>query len=145
MRVIISISLVILTTLMSCDTSKKTIAMNKENQDITGSYTVLTMHNIDAMTIAPQFSFYAKDNSFRGNTGCNSVFGSFSSEGQEIVLNDLAVSEMYCDGEGIMEIERAFLNILKNIGSYKLTEETLIFYAKDTNEVLLEASIGITK
>src|SRR5690554_2699405 len=145
MRVIISLSVLILVTFMSCDTSKKSLAMDKVSQELTGSYTVLKMHDINTMTIAPQFSFYAKDNSFRGNTGCNSVFGSFSSKGQEIVLSDLAVSEMYCDGEGIMETERAFLNILKNTGSFKLKEETLIFYAKDTNEVLLEASIGITK
>ena len=80
------------------------------------------MHDINTMTIAPQFSFYAKDNSFRGNTGCNSVFGTFSSEGQEIELTDLAVSEMYCDDEGVMDVERAFLDVLKNTGSYKITE-----------------------
>src|SRR5690554_1188488 len=121
MRVIISLSVLILATFMSCDTSKKSLSMDKVSQDLTGSYTVLKMHDNTAMTIAPQFSFYAKDNSFRGNTGCNSVFGTFSSEGQEIILTDLAVSEMYCDDEGVMDVERAFLDILKNAGSYKLT------------------------
>jgi|SRR5690554_597521 len=145
MRVIISLSVLILVTFMSCDTSKKSLAMDKVSQELTGSYTVLKMHDINTMTIAPQFSFYAKDNSFRGNTGCNSVFGTFSSEGQEIELTDLAVSEMYCDDEGVMDVERAFLDVLKNTGSYKITEKSLILYSKEGNEVLLEASIGTTK
>lgn len=145
MRVFISLSVLILITVIGCNTSKKTLNMNKANQELTGSYTVLTMHDAAPKTNAPKFSFYAKDNSFQGNTGCNSVFGTYNSEGQNLDLSELAVSEMYCAEEGVMETERTFLDILNNTGSYKITENTLIFYAKEGSEVLLEASIGTTK
>lgn len=128
---------------MGCDTTKKTLAMDQQN--LTGSYTVKTMNNIVPMTIAPKFSISMEDNSFRGNTGCNSVFGNFSSENQNIDLSQLAVSEMYCSEEGVMETERKFLDILNNTGSYEIKDSTLIFYSKEDKKILLEASIGTTR
>lgn len=128
-------------TFVSCNTIKPT-AMTI--QDLTGSYTVKTINNKEVKTVVPKFSFTGEDRSINGRTGCNSFFGEIELDGNAMQINQMGVSEMYCPDEGVMEMERDFLEALQNTRSFDLRDNTLIFYS-DSGRKILEATRGITQ
>lgn len=123
----------------SCDETKKVIDV-AGNVQLTGSYTVSAINGkkIESTT-NPTFSMSAIDNSFRGTSGCNSIFGEYKLDMYAISFDNLAVSEKYCAEKEIMKTERDFLDALNNIGSYALENGILTFYSKKDRSVLLSA------
>lgn len=141
MKTLATLSLLIFTILFtSCDETKKVIGV-AENVQLTGSYTVTAINGKKLTdTTNPTFTLSALDNSFRGTTGCNSVFGNYSLDIYSITFGDLAVSEKMCTDNKIMETERNFLDALKNTGSYALENGVLTLYSKTDRSVLLSAT-----
>lgn len=140
MKTLATVSLFIIAVLFtSCDETKKVIDVAGSVQ-LTGSYTVTALNGKKlAHTTNPTFSMSALDNSFRGTTGCNSVFGNYTIDLYTINFGDLAVSEKYCADKELMKTERDFLNALNNTGSYAIDNGILTFYSKTDRSVLLSA------
>lgn len=123
-----------------CDETKKVIDA-AGNVQLTGNYTVTEINGQKpGGTVVPTFSLSAVDNSFRGTTGCNSVFGSYTLDLYAINFGDLAVSAKECAEKDIMKNERNFLDALNNTGSYDVQNSVLTFYSKTDRSVLLKAS-----
>lgn len=143
MKTLVTLSLVFATLVFtSCDETKKVIDV-AGNVQLTGSYTVTALNGRKLTTeTIPTFTLSALDNSFRGTTGCNSVFGNYTLELYAISFNDLAVSEKYCDEKTTMKTEGDFLEALKNTGSYSLENNSLTFYSKTDRSPVLRASKG---
>lgn len=141
MKTLATLSLLLFSVIFtSCDETKKVIDIAGSVQ-LTGSYTVTTIDgNTLGKTTSPTFTMSALDNSFRGNTGCNSVFGNYSIDLFTINFGDLAVSERYCAEEKIMETERDFLNALNKAGSFSLQNEVLTLYSNTDKSILLLAT-----
>jgi len=141
MKTLATLSLLLFSVIFtSCDETKKVIDVAGSIQ-LTGSYTVSAIDgNTLVKTTNPTFTMSALDNSFRGNTGCNSAFGNYTIEQFIIDFSDLAVSERYCSEEKIMETERNFLNALNKAGSYSLQNEVLTLYSKTDKSILLLAT-----
>ena len=79
----------------------------------------------------------ALDKTVRGNTGCNSFFGSYALDLYALSFSDIGNTEMACD-QPIMDVENAFLNALRNTGSYGLENSMLTLYSKtDRSELLI--------
>jgi heat shock protein HslJ len=73
---------------------------------------------------APSAEFSAEE--VRGSAGCNTYFGSYTVNGSEIRISDLAHTEMWCsDPEGVMDQDQAFLAALASVASYRLAGERL--------------------
>ncbi|WP_310991503.1 META domain-containing protein [Aequorivita marina] len=140
MKLFASLSLLICTLIFTgCDETKKVIDV-AGNIQLTGNYTVSAINGAKLTnTKAPTFSLSAADNSFRGTTGCNSVFGDYTLDMYTINFENVAVSEKYCSDKGIMKTERNFLDALNNTGSFALENGTLTFYSKADRSVLLSA------
>ena len=141
MKTLATLSLLIFTVIFtSCDETKRVIDVAGSVQ-LTGSYTVSSLNgNTLTNTTNPTFSLSALDNSLRGTTGCNSVFGNYTIDLYAISFNDLAVSEKACLGTNIMNTERDFLDALNNTGSYGLENGILTFYSKTDRSALLSAT-----
>lgn len=123
-----------------CDETKKVIDVAGSVQ-LTGSYTVNSINGKKLEnTTNPTFTLSALDNSFRGTTGCNSVFGNYTLDLYSINFGDLAVSEKMCTDKNIMNTEKDFLNALNNTGSYGLQNGVLTLYSKTDRSVLLTAT-----
>ncbi|PHR10546.1 MAG: hypothetical protein COA40_13875 [Aequorivita sp.] len=123
-----------------CDETKKVIDVAGSVQ-LTGSYTVNSINGKKLEnTTNPTFTLSAIDNSFRGTTGCNSVFGNYTIDLYSINFGDLAVSEKMCMDKNIMNTERDFLNALNNTGTYGLQNGVLTLYSKTDRSVLLSAT-----
>lgn len=141
MKTLATLSLLVCTLIFTgCDETKRVIDV-AGNVQLTGSYTVSALSGKKVATNPnPTFSLSALDNSFRGTSGCNSVFGDYKLDMYAISFDNLAVSEKYCAEKGIMDTERDFLNALNNTGSYALENNILTFYSKTDRSVLLTAT-----
>lgn len=128
---------------MSCDETKKVIDV-AGNVQLSGKYNVT---EIDGSTIsenAPYISFFALDKTIRGNTGCNSYFGSYTLDLYALSFSDIGSTEMACDPP-IMEVENTFLSALNNTGSYEIQNRVLTLYSKTDRTVLLKATKEVTE
>ncbi len=126
-------SLVILS---SCDETKKVIDV-AGNVHLTGNYTITSMGGSTISDNAPTITFVALDKTIRGNTGCNSFFGSYTLDLYALSFSDIGSTEMACD-QPIMDIENQFLNALRDTGSYDLENSILTLYSKaDRSELLI--------
>ena len=73
----------------------------------------------------PQIVFRSADNKFNGNTGCNSMAGTYElKEDNRILLTGIISTKMACMNN--MELESQFLNALEQADNYTLTADTLI-------------------
>lgn len=140
MKTLATLTILVCTLLFSgCDETKKVIDV-AGNVQLTGSYTVTALNGKKlANTTNPTFTLSALDNSFRGTTGCNSVFGNYTIDLFAINFGDLAVSEKMCMDKNIMGTEMDFLNALKEAGSYTLENNILKIFSKYDQSVLLSA------
>ncbi len=141
MKTLATLSLLIFAVIFtSCDETKKVIDVAGSVQ-LTGNYTVSTINGKKLVnTTNPTFTLSALDNSFRGTTGCNSVFGNYTIDLYAINFGQLAVSEKMCMDKNIMKTERDFLDALNNTGSYALENNVLTLYSKTDRSVLLSAT-----
>lgn len=140
MRTIATFTIIFALILTSCDETKKVIDVAGSVQ-LTGNYIVTAIDGKKLTTeTTPTFSLSALDNSFRGTTGCNSVFGNYTIDLYAINFGDLAVSERFCAEKEIMKTERDFLDALNNSGSYGLENNVLTLYSKTDRSVLLKAT-----
>ena len=140
MRTIATLTMIFALILTSCDETKRVIDVAGSVQ-LTGNYSVTAIDGkkLTAET-PPTFSLSALDNSFRGTTGCNSVFGNYTIDLYAINFGDLAVSERFCAEKEIMKTERDFLDALNNSGSYALENNVLTLYSKTDRSVVLKAT-----
>lgn len=122
-----------------CDETKRVIDVAGSVQ-LTGNYTVSAIKG-EKITSSPSptFTLSALDNSFRGTSGCNSVFGNYTIDLYAINFDNLAVSEKFCAEKDIMKTEGEFLDALNNTGSYSLENNVLTLYSKNDRSVVLSA------
>lgn len=140
MKTIATLTMIFSLILTGCDETKRVIDVAGSVQ-LTGNYSVSAINGKKLTTETnPTFSMSALDNSFRGTTGCNSVFGNYTLDLYAIDFGNLAVSEMYCAEKEVMKTERDFLDALNNTGSYAIENNVLTLYSKTDRSVLLKAS-----
>ncbi|AFL81000.1 heat shock protein [Aequorivita sublithincola DSM 14238] len=140
MKTLATLSLLLFTVIFtSCDETKKVIDVAGSVQ-LTGNYTVSAINGKKLEnTTNPTFTLSALDNSFRGTTGCNSVFGNYTIDLYAINFGQLAVSEKMCMDKSIMKTERDYLDALNNTGSYAIANGVLTLYSKTDRSVLMSA------
>jgi heat shock protein HslJ len=67
-----------------------------------------------------------KDGQVHGLSGCNSYFGSYQPNGNEISISQLVSTEMACmDPEGIMQQEQEYLAFLSEVVAFTLEDNQL--------------------
>ena len=123
---------------VSCDETKKVIDV-AGNVQLSGAYKVSSIDNKAVTEGGPTFNFFALDKTIKGNTGCNSFFGNYTLDLYAISFDDIGSTEMACD-QPIMDIENAFLNGLRNAGSYALENSVLTIYSKADRSILMVAT-----
>ncbi|MAO08238.1 MAG: hypothetical protein CL596_05960, partial [Alteromonas sp.] len=131
--------LILLTTVLfiSCDETKKVIDA-AGNVQLSGTYNVVTVGGETVQNNNPYITFTALDKAINGNTGCNSFFGKYTLDLYALSFMDIASTEKACD-QPIMDVENAFLQALRNTGSYQIQDGVLTLYSKNDRAVLLTA------
>ncbi|NNM23623.1 MAG: META domain-containing protein [Flavobacteriaceae bacterium] len=123
--------------LTACDETKKVIDV-AGNVQLSGAYKVSSINNSAISENNPTINFVALDKTVRGNTGCNSFFGKYSLDLYALSFSEIGSTEMACD-QPIMDVENAFMNAMRNTGSYDLENSVLTFYSKADRSVLMVA------
>jgi len=68
----------------------------------------------------------------QGSAGCNSYFGDYEVDGNDISFSAIGNTEMYCmEPEGVMDQETDYLTILRDSQSFKVTDGKLEITAGD--------------
>lgn len=132
------ISLFAMLLFISCDETKKVIDA-AGNVQLSGNYTVSDIGGVGVSANAPTITFFALDKEIKGNTGCNSFFGNYAIDLYKLTFSEIASTEMACD-RPIMRNENAFLQALRDTGSYTLQDNVLTLYSKTDRSVLLTAN-----
>ena len=74
-----------------------------------------------------------------GSAGCNSYFGMYQINGQNITTSQIGATEMYCDEPaGLWEQEVFFLETLGDAQRYELSEGRLMIFRSDGEALTFE-------
>jgi heat shock protein HslJ len=142
MRILFSLfTLIILTE--SCNSSKEVIETttiknsNNVQNTLSGSYIITQIRNNTSISPKLIISFDNKSNKVTGFAGCNSFFGSYTTQGAGITFSSIASSKKFCGNE-INTIEKDFLNALHTANTFTVKNTVLFLLENDTT--LLKAS-----
>ncbi len=117
-----------------------------EPVSLTGAWTLTSYGPTDTPTLAveganAELTFNA-DGTVSGSSGCNSLNGDYSVEGDQVTFGAIVSTRMACDG-AIMAQEAAVLNVLTGTASYKV-EGDLLTITKDSNVLVLTRGVEST-
>lgn len=68
---------------------------------------------------------FGQDGAVHGSGGCNNFHGTYTVSGDALGFSPLATTMMYCEQEGIMNQESAFLSRLEDAASFSVDEGQL--------------------
>jgi len=132
------ITIVVAALLISaCDGTKKTID-GAGNVHLSGAYRISSISNKAVSENVPTINFIALEKTIHGNTGCNSFFGNYTIDHSALSFNDIRSTEIACE-QAIMDVENAFLQALRNTGSYDIENSVLTLYSKNDRSIILVA------
>lgn len=75
----------------------------------------------------PTISF--EDGQVSGTAGCNSYGGGYEVDGEKISFGAMFMTEMWCEGDGLMDQESTYLALLGQAESYQVVDGVLTIYA----------------
>lgn len=127
------------TLILSCSSSGE--KNTKSDSPLTGTKWVLKVLNDKNIsppdsTKAPFIILSKVDSKLNGNGGCNTIFSTYTLDGDKLKFGVIASTEMYCDQ---MEPETEFTKALSNIVRYKINGTNLNLYNSDKVAAKLEA------
>lgn len=70
-----------------------------------------------------------------GHSGCNSYGAAYEIDGDTLELEDLMSTMMYCQAEGVMDQETAYLLFLSQVRSYAIIDGALYLSRGDGGEL----------
>ena len=125
-KLILSTSIAASVFFLGC-TTPNTNETIKPNVSLTNTYfKALSLNGAKAEVFGKEayIRFDTKD-SITGNLGCNSFFGSFTTQDKNISFENVGSTKMMCPN---MKTEDAFANVLQNTKTYEIKGETLNFF-----------------
>lgn len=100
---------------------------NSVDQSLEGtSWQVLSYNNgkggVTTLIIGTEITAnFGDDNQLSGSAGCNSYFGEYQTDGNNISISSVGATEMAClEPEGLMEQEQQYLAALETAATYKI-------------------------
>ena len=81
---------------------------------------------------------FRADGEFSGLAGCNNYFGSYQLNGQQLSVDEIGSTEMWC--EGLMDQETAFLELLQKASGIVLDTSGLVIQTTEGDLMFRNAS-----
>jgi heat shock protein HslJ len=88
---------------------------------VNSSWTVRTINGVAVNPAAPPTMTFAQDGTVGGSTSCNQYSGPFRTDGDQISIGDVSMTQMLCEGEANAQ-ETAFLGALRAAQTWRLTQ-----------------------
>lgn len=106
------------------------------NLELSGTY---TLEYVDGVNIdegfpdkKPTLTLESISKKLTGNTGCNQMFGSFTTEQNKITFSGVGSTKMFCEGVN----ESAYTSNLEKTASYRFDNNKLSFFDEKGKELL---------
>ena len=131
MKILLSLFM-LLTTLNSCDSSKKAIENSKKmHETLSGTYYVTKLGDVDISSNKITINFNDIENKVNGFAGCNNFFGNYTLENNEILFANIGASKKLCPGNA-SNTERQFLKALNSVNSFSISDNLISFLNNET-------------
>ncbi|MUU79825.1 META domain-containing protein [Winogradskyella endarachnes] len=144
MKILLSLFM-LLTTMSSCDSSKKAMENSKKMEDsLSGTYYITEVEDMDVSSNKITITFDIATNKVTGFAGCNSFFGNYTLEKSTLTFQNIGASKKFCAGTA-SKTERQFLKALNSIDSFSISDNLISFSAensvvlKGTSEMILNS------
>lgn len=138
-KILAFIAILSILSLQSCASQGGANSNQTLNLDVSGTWTLIHIDESSGTTIEegfpnkkPTLTLEAISKKLTGNTGCNQMFGSFTTNQNHISFSGIGSTKMYCDGVK----ENEYLTLLNSVKSYKILNDQLIFMDEEGNELL---------
>ena len=135
MKKIVLTSIALCLFICGCNQTKKVVADTPQAL-LSGVFTVLTI-NGEKISPTAILRFNKADNKIWGNAGCNDFSGKYTQDASSLKIGQLTSTKAYCDGA--MKNEYAIQRVLKNVGSFDISNGTLTLYSGIEKKPLLTA------
>ena len=122
---------------VNCKETKEVIK-TASNITLGGNYNVASINDVINTSKSITLEFNALEKIVSGNAGCNQFSGDYSVDALALNIGLLRATEAYCE-DSVMKTERAYMNALKNTGSYSIEDGILTLYSKTDRSPLLTA------
>lgn len=116
------------------------VSCSSAQPDITGDWTVTEITGVElgGTFETPVISFDAQTGEYHGNSGVNSIFGNYSTEGNTITIDGGGMTKMMGDPAS-MEVERKYVEILNSAKSFEQVDEnTVVLKAESGDQMTLK-------
>ena len=109
------------------------------NLDLSGNWTLLHIHESSETTVdegfpnkKPNLILEAISKKVTGNSGCNQLFGSFTTQQNRISFEGMGMTKMYC--EGVKENE--YVDLINKVKTYTIIDNQLILMDEEGTQLL---------
>jgi len=122
-------------TLTNCNSLKNKVSnLNKE-------YKVIKVQDTNVKDLLMTVNFNSNENALNGFAGCNTFFGKFSAEKNDVKFFDIGSTKKYCPLDGKSKIEKKFLNALSKTTSYKELEGNIILFFDEKDQEMVRLKL----
>jgi heat shock protein HslJ len=102
---------------------------------LTGRYRIVAVAGVDGLDVARTDAEFTAKGRFASTIGCNRIAGMPAISGSQLTFGPMAATRMACPPP-VDQVERAYLEALRNVRSFKATGATLIFLGEDGEPLL---------
>jgi len=135
MKKIVLTSITLCFLIVGCNQTKK-VVVDKPTVLLSGIFTVITINGEDISSSAV-LQFNKADKKIWGNAGCNDFAGTYTQNAGSLNIGQLSSTKAYC--EGAMKNEYAIQKVLRNVGSFDISNGNLTLYSVTEKKPLLTA------
>jgi len=126
--------MILLLTLAACVSSS-----SQSNDPLEGTNWQLIFYRKTTVIDDTHITTNFENGEITGSAGCNSYFGAYQVDGQDLTIGQLGMTEMYCmEPEGLMEQESTYLEYLADAQSYEITDGRLIIFLSGQETLTFE-------
>jgi heat shock protein HslJ len=86
---------------------------------------------------ALEMTMQFEDGRIAGKASCNNYFADYTQEGESLQFGMAGATMMYCEGEGIMDLETAFLKNLELVRSFRFELGRLVLLGENGEYLLV--------
>ena len=132
----------------SCNSSKEAVEnsnlknSNKVENTLSGSYIITQIGNNKSISPKLTISFDDELNRVTGFAGCNSFFGGYTAQNNDITFGNIASTKKLCQKE-INDLERHLLKTLSMVNTFVIKDNILSFLENDTTLFMATKSIVV--
>lgn len=80
---------------------------------------------------------FGEDGSVAGSAGCNNYFGTYEVTENSMTIGPTGSTLMYCEDDGLMEQETAYITNLNSVKYYSITGNQLTLEDENGNAILI--------